>query len=139
VHGHAADVIVDQLALAGVDADTDLDAQIAGGGVDRQRAAQGARGRPVEGRQEAIANRLDGAPTEARELLADRLVVLGEQIAPATVAQAVACTMSVNMTVSRPRTCAPPLRAPVRNSSTSSTIASLSPMNGKESTPSSST
>ena len=66
VHRHAADVIADQLALAGVDADADLDAELAGGGGDRQRAAQRARGRPVEGREEAVADRLDLAAAEAR-------------------------------------------------------------------------
>src|SRR5437870_6380343 len=66
VHGHAPHVLADQLALAGVHADAHLDPQLARGGRDRERAAQGARGRPVERRQKAVADRLDLVPAEAR-------------------------------------------------------------------------
>jgi hypothetical protein len=87
VHGHAADVVADELALARVDANAHLDAQIARRPGDRQRAAQRARRGAVERREEAVADGLDLAPFKARELLAHLLVVAREQVAPAPVAE----------------------------------------------------
>src|SRR3954451_25287279 len=48
VHRHAADVVADDLALAGVQADADPEAELAHGADDRLGAAQGARRRAVE-------------------------------------------------------------------------------------------
>src|SRR5271156_3048917 len=84
---HAADVIADQLTLAGVHADADLDPEFARRAGYRQRTSQRARRWAVEGRQEAIADSLDLAPGEARELLAHALVVARQQVAPAAVAE----------------------------------------------------
>ncbi len=87
MHGHAADVLADQLALARVRSDANLDSELVGGAGDRQRTAQRARGGTVEGGQKAVAHRLDRAPAVAVELGAHALIVLGEQIAPGAVAE----------------------------------------------------
>src|SRR5438445_3949094 len=83
--GHAADVLADQLALAGVHADADLDAELPRLGGDRERAPQRARGRAFEGREKAVAYGLDLATPEAQQLLADGVVVTREEIAPAAI------------------------------------------------------
>src|SRR6266566_8866460 len=79
-------VVADQLALARVHADAHLEPQLAPGRGDRERAAQGARGRPVERRQKTVTDGLHLAPAKALELLAHVLVVARQQIAPVAVA-----------------------------------------------------
>ena len=90
-------------------------------------------------RQEAVAHRLDLAAAEAASSLRTsaswRASRSRQRPSPSSAARAVASTMSVNITVSSARASSPPPRPPVRNSSISSTIASLSPTNGSESTP----
>src|SRR3954451_20389741 len=88
VDGHAADVVADQLALARVQPRAQLDAQAADRLHDRARAAQRVGRRTVEGGQERVADGLDLAPAVALDLAPDRVVVGGEQVAPAAVAQA---------------------------------------------------
>ena len=67
---------------------------------DRQRAAVREARRAVEDDQEAVADRLDLAPVEAVDLVADRGVVGREQVGPLGVAEprgvVVELTMSVN-------------------------------------------
>jgi len=77
VHGHAADVLTDQLTLTRVHPHADLDPKRAGGLRDPKRAAQAVRGRAVEGRHEAVADGLHLASAEAGERLAHVLVVAG--------------------------------------------------------------
>src|SRR5207237_9950795 len=85
--GHAADVLADQLALARVHADADLDAELARLRGDRERAPQRARGWAFEGREKAVARGLDRASPEAKELFADGVVVAREEIAPAAITE----------------------------------------------------
>jgi hypothetical protein len=84
VHGDAADLRAVELALAGMDAGADLDAELPHGLSGRERAADGAR-RTVEGGEEAVARRVHLPAAEAVELAPDRAVVFAEQLAPATV------------------------------------------------------
>ena len=86
VHGHAADVVADELALAGVQPGAHLEAE-------RPHPVRGSRGRtriaarrPVEGGEEAVPQGLDLPAAEAIELAADQLVVAPEQLPPAPVA-----------------------------------------------------
>src|SRR5438067_1047742 len=85
--GHATDVLADQLALARVHADADLDAELTCLRGDRERAPQRARGRALEGREKAVAHGLHSATPEADELLADGVVVAREQVAPAAITE----------------------------------------------------
>src|SRR4029453_9521236 len=57
VDGHAADVVADELALAGVQAGAHIDVERSHGVRDRSRTADPAR-RSVEGGEEAVAQRL---------------------------------------------------------------------------------
>src|SRR5205823_14646140 len=86
VHGHAADVCADHLALAGVYASAHIDAERADVLPDRTRAADRARG-TVERRQEAVAESLDLVPAERCELATHELVVVLEQRTPTVVAE----------------------------------------------------
>ena len=89
VDGHAAHVVADDLALAGVQADADLEARAARtASTMASRAAHRVRRRAVEGDEEGVADRLDLAPAEAVELAAHGGLVGAEQVAPARVAQA---------------------------------------------------
>src|SRR6185369_10707 len=88
VHGHPADVAADELALPGVQAGADLDAQAADRGDDGARAAQGVGRRALERGDVAVADGLDLAAAVALDLAADRAVVGGQQVAPAPVAHA---------------------------------------------------
>src|SRR5437868_3337188 len=76
---------------------------------------------------------------EARELLPHGLVMLVEQSAPSTVAELcgplVESTTSVNSTVASTRSISTSLRDPVKNSSISPTMRSLSPSAGALSIP----
>ena len=84
---HARDVLADQLTLAGVQPDADLYAHPGRRRDDRLCAAQRRRGRSREGRQEAISGRLHLSALKSGELPADELVVPGEEVSPAIVAQ----------------------------------------------------
>jgi hypothetical protein len=87
VHRHAADVGPDQLTLAGVHAHADVDAKFARDRGDGPGTAQGMGWRAIEDGQKAVADRLDLAAAEAQELFAHSLVVLGKEIAPASIAK----------------------------------------------------
>jgi hypothetical protein len=86
VHRDAADLVSHQLALAGVDARPDLDPELANAFPDRPRCADGTR-RPVQGREKAVAGRVDLAATEAVELAPDARMMLADDLAPAPVAE----------------------------------------------------
>src|SRR3954468_1793612 len=88
VHRDAADVVADDLALAGVQPRPRRQPERLQPLDDRLRAADRPRRRPVEGDQERVADRLDLAAAEAVELTADDRVVGDEQVAPARVAEA---------------------------------------------------
>src|SRR5436190_16619594 len=70
VDGHAADVLADDLALAGVQADVELEAERPDRLDDRAGAAQRAGRRAVEDDEERIADGLDDVATEAFDDLA---------------------------------------------------------------------
>jgi hypothetical protein len=84
VDRHPADVVAEQLDLAGVDPDPDLDPDRRQLLADGSRTADRPR-RAVEGGQEAVAHRLDLAAAVELELAADDRVVALEQLAPARV------------------------------------------------------
>src|SRR5438876_66557 len=86
VHGDTAHVVAPQLALAGVQAGADLEAEWAHRLADGQRTAYRACG-TVEGREEAVARRVNLPAAEAAQLLAYGGVVPLEQIAPGAVAE----------------------------------------------------
>src|SRR5215217_8751114 len=86
VHGYAADVVPGQLALAGVQSRPQLEPErahpVAQVGSAADRAA-----RPVESRQEAVAEGLHLAPSVAVQARADEPVVLLHEVAPAAIAE----------------------------------------------------
>jgi hypothetical protein len=86
VNGDAGDCVIDALALAGVDAGADLEAEASQGVTDAHGAADGA-GRAVEGREEAVAGGAYLSPAVTRDLLADGRVVALEKIAPGAVTE----------------------------------------------------
>src|SRR5205807_3446091 len=86
VHGHAANVGVDQLTLTGVHAGAHTDAERADVLADRARAADRAGG-TVERRQEAVAKRLDLVPAERCQLATHELIVAVEQRMPTVAAE----------------------------------------------------
>src|SRR5918912_4581027 len=86
VDGDPAHLPVRELALAGVQAGAQLDAEPPHRLLDRVGGADRPR-RPVEGGEEAVAGRVDLAPAVAGELRADRRLVRLEQLAPAAVAR----------------------------------------------------
>src|SRR6266849_3772916 len=86
VHGQAPDLRSDDLALAGMHADADGEAERTDRVADRARAADGARG-SVEHREESVARRVDFASAESCELAPDRTVVTIEKIAPPPVTE----------------------------------------------------
>src|SRR2546423_6396087 len=77
--GHFA---IRDLALARVQASTNLDPKLTYGRCDRLCALDRARG-PVGAGEESIAGSVHLGATEARELPADRAVVLVKEVAPA--------------------------------------------------------
>ena len=87
VDGHAADILADQLTLTCVHANAHLDPELACGGGDLKGTAQSPRWRPLEGHEEAVTDGLHLMAAKAGELLTHQRIVVGEQIAPATVAQ----------------------------------------------------
>ena len=106
VDGDAADLPVEELALAGVEPGAELDAERLDGLPDRLRAADRAR-RPVEAREEAVARGVDLAAPVAGEQAADDALcsrISSRQAAsPSSAAFAVDSTMSVNRTVASTR------------------------------------
>ena len=86
VDGHAADVVADELALAGVEAGPHFDAERPAPGR-RSRAHSGSRARAVERGEEAVAHGLHLAAPVALELRANQLVVAGHELAPARIAK----------------------------------------------------
>ena len=85
VHGHARHVVADQLALARVHADAELDAERARGTVDREGASQSSGRWACKRRQEAVAHRLDLPAAELgdgrwRDLLARHDEKLREEL-----------------------------------------------------------
>src|SRR5437764_13783900 len=86
VHGDPAELRPHHLTLARVETGADLEAERAHAVADRARGPHRPR-RAVEGRQEAVASRVDLAPTELRQVLANQRVVGVEQVAPLAVAQ----------------------------------------------------
>jgi hypothetical protein len=137
-----ADVVAQQLALAGVQAHPDLQLQVPQPGPDGVGRPDGP-GRAVEGVQEPVPGCLDLPAPEPGQLLAHHLLVLDQDPVPAAVpfsaASLVESTMSVNSTVASTRSGSTTGLAPVRNSWASSTTVSWSPKNGKWSSPGSST
>jgi hypothetical protein len=86
VDGEPGDLVACELALAGVQPGSHLEAELGDGGPDRRGAADGA-DRPVEAGEEAVAGRIHLNPAEARKLPADGSVVLVQKLAPAAVAK----------------------------------------------------
>ena len=86
VNRYARELLIDDLALAGVHPGTDLQAQPAHG-VDRGVGAADRARRPVEAREEPVARGVDLAPAKALELAPNRGVVSLQQLAPAPVAE----------------------------------------------------
>ena len=84
--GEATRLTVDDLALAGVQARSDVESEFGHCRHDRVGAPHRT-SRPVETREEAVTGGIDLAPTKADELLPDERVVALDEIAPARVAQ----------------------------------------------------
>src|SRR5581483_1868225 len=82
VHGDAAQLVAEPLALARMDTGADVDAEDAARVLDRAGAPDGAGG-PVERGHEAVAGAVDLLAAEALELAADVGVVALEELAPA--------------------------------------------------------
>src|SRR5439155_9151560 len=80
----AADVVADELDLAGMDGSPDLEAQRRGGTPDGTGAGERP-GRRVEPGEEAVAGRLDLDAAVSVDRHARRLVVRGEQVLPPAV------------------------------------------------------
>jgi len=85
-HGDAGHVAVAQLALSGVGARAQLQAQRAGVLDQGQRAPQRL-GRSIEGGKHPVAGRAHPPPTVTGELALDELVVSRQQIRPHAIAQ----------------------------------------------------
>src|SRR5205807_8938792 len=86
VHGDAADLLLKQLALAGVQTRADVDSELAHPVADRKRGAHRPRG-TVEAREEPVARRIDLASAKPLQLATDSIVVRFDQLMPAAVAQ----------------------------------------------------
>src|SRR6266542_3488648 len=86
VDGDAADLLVDKLALAGVQPGAHVEVEVPDPVAHCTGTANGAR-RPVEARKEPVAGRIDLPPAKASELGADDVMVLLQQDAPAAVAE----------------------------------------------------
>src|SRR4029077_14264552 len=86
VHGKSADVVTHSLALARVDAGSNLEAGIVEAIADGYGAAHGA-GRPVEGGEESVSGRGDLVASKMRELSSDGCVMPFQHVAPGFFAQ----------------------------------------------------
>ena len=82
----AADIVVEQLAFAGVQARTDLQSELVEGIADGGRTADAACG-AIESGEEAVSGAFDLPSAEAVEFPTDGAVVPFEQFVPASVAQ----------------------------------------------------
>src|SRR5207244_3613618 len=80
--GEAGELAVDDVALAGVHADADAEAERADGVANCAGAADGPRGAVEAGSEEPVAGGVNRLATEARELAADRCVVLFQERRP---------------------------------------------------------
>jgi hypothetical protein len=87
MHGHADELVVQDLPRARVNADAYLDSQRLSGVNDRLGDAQRPRW-AVEGGQEAVAGAVDLAAAEPGQFVADQPVVLGHQVPPSAVTEA---------------------------------------------------
>src|SRR4051794_8881776 len=86
MHGHAADVVVDELDLAGVHANPDVELECLDAIADRGRAAQRS-DCALEGGNEPVTGCVDLVSAEALEERTDESVVLGEELPPAHIAE----------------------------------------------------
>jgi hypothetical protein len=86
VDGEPSEVVASDLALAGVESDTDFDSQVACGFADGLGAANGPR-RTVKGCDKAVACSVDLVATKASELLAHGSIVSIQGQTPALVAE----------------------------------------------------
>jgi len=86
VHGDAGHVVVAQLALSGMGARAQFQAQRAGGLGQGQRAAQRL-GRSVEGGKHPVAGGAHAPAAVSGELSLDQLVVSRQQFRPPAIAQ----------------------------------------------------
>ncbi len=114
VHRDAAHVIADELDLAGVQADPDLDAERPDG-PRHLRGAPGRAGRAVEDGQEPVAGRLHLTPAGMFSCSRRRVLWAAsssrQAASPSSWSRAVESTMSVNRTVASDCACrrgAPP-------------------------------
>src|SRR5206468_3485570 len=82
----AADLVLHELALAGMEAGPYVQAELIEALADRTRA-RNRPGRAVEGGEEAIAGRVHLIAAKAAELDANSLVVVLQQLAPRAVAE----------------------------------------------------
>ena len=85
VHGDPGHLLADDLALARMNAGSDLDAEAPHAVADRAGATDSLR-RPLERRKEAIAGRVEHATIEAIQLLVNEVVVAFHELPPAAVA-----------------------------------------------------
>ena len=86
VDREAANVVASEFDLTGVAPGADLQAELADGHAERLGAADGPGG-PVEGRQQAVPGGVDVAAPVPFDLPARQVVMLGEEIGPAGVAE----------------------------------------------------
>jgi hypothetical protein len=86
MHCDAADLVADQLALAGVKSSADVDAEVANVVAHRESATDRARG-PIESSQEAVSGGVHLAAAKALELPPHQLVVSSDEVVPVVIAE----------------------------------------------------
>jgi hypothetical protein len=86
VNGDAADIVSDELDLTGMEASSNLDAEIANGVRNGSGSADGT-SRTVEDGKKAVARRLDLPASVTEQLGAHHLVMGGEQVPPLAIAE----------------------------------------------------
>jgi hypothetical protein len=86
MHRDTTELLAYDLTLSGVDARANVDAQLPDRVHDRPSAANRTR-RTVKGRQEAVASSIDLATSMPRELVANKEVMLSEQIFPFSITE----------------------------------------------------
>src|SRR5579862_6273026 len=84
MHGDTADIVADQLALACMESAADLESQRTQSLAHRAGASYRAV-RSVEGSEQAVARRVHLAAAENGQLLAHRVVIVSEQLAPSLI------------------------------------------------------
>ena len=138
MNGNTADIVTDDFAFAGMESGTHFQPQRADL-VGNDAGAQHAARRAVKGGEYTIAGRLDLTAAIAREVAADRGVMIVEKIAPAAVAQLSSLlgrADDAKRTVANTRSAGTTARELVRNSRMASAISvTLSPTNGMWSIP----